>query len=88
MLIVSKTQARHLQLAAQGLLQRPTRRATRAALLATIARMQLLQIDTINIAQAIRASAKWHQTPKIAAEYCDWRELRALLQHVGSEGEV
>ncbi len=49
MLILSKTQARHLQLAAQGLLQRPTRCATRDALLGCIARMQLLQIDTINI---------------------------------------
>ncbi len=49
MLTISPTQARYLQLAAQGLLQRPTRRATRADLLGTIARMQLLQIDTINI---------------------------------------
>ena len=42
-------QARHLQLAAQGLLQAPTKAATRAALRACITRMGLLQIDTIHV---------------------------------------
>jgi uncharacterized protein YcaQ len=42
-------QARCLQLAAQGLLQPPTKAATRAALLACIVRMGLLQIDTIHV---------------------------------------
>lgn len=41
--------ARALQLAAQGLLQRPRRRATRADVLAAIRRMALLQIDTIHV---------------------------------------
>ncbi|ALB71227.1 winged helix-turn-helix domain-containing protein [Cronobacter muytjensii] len=41
--------ARHLHLAAQGLLKKPTRRARSADILATVARMSLLQIDTINI---------------------------------------
>ncbi|ELZ9930639.1 winged helix-turn-helix domain-containing protein [Cronobacter malonaticus] len=41
--------ARHLHLAAQGLLKKPTRRARPADILATITRMSLLQIDTINI---------------------------------------
>ena len=42
-------QARALHLAAQGLLARPRRRARRPDLLAAIARMQLLQIDTIHV---------------------------------------
>ncbi len=42
-------QARCLQLAAQGLLQAPTKSATRAALLTCIERMGLLQIDTIHV---------------------------------------
>ncbi|WP_105645007.1 winged helix-turn-helix domain-containing protein [Cronobacter malonaticus] len=41
--------ARHLHLAVQGLLKKPTRRARPADILATITRMSLLQIDTINI---------------------------------------
>ncbi|EKY3197484.1 YcaQ family DNA glycosylase [Cronobacter turicensis] len=41
--------ARHLHLAAQGLLKKPTRRARPADILSTITRMSLLQIDTINI---------------------------------------
>jgi uncharacterized protein YcaQ len=47
--LLSPAQARHLQLAAQGLLLVPTRSATRLALLRCIARMQLLQIDTIHV---------------------------------------
>ena len=42
-------QARCLQLAAQGLLAPPARAATPAALRRCIARMQLLQIDTIHV---------------------------------------
>lgn len=41
--------ARHLHLAAQGLLQKPRRRARATDITATIAQMSLLQIDTINI---------------------------------------
>lgn len=41
--------ARHLHLAAQGLLKKPRRRARPADILPTIKRMSLLQIDTINI---------------------------------------
>lgn len=41
--------ARHLHLAAQGLLKRPRRRATQSDILSTIQRMSLLQIDTINV---------------------------------------
>lgn len=41
--------ARHLHLAAQGLLQKPRRRAKPTDILPTIQRMSLLQIDTINI---------------------------------------
>jgi uncharacterized protein YcaQ len=42
-------QARCLQLAAQGLLQPPTRAATRGALQACLERIGLLQIDTIHV---------------------------------------
>ncbi|WP_323028831.1 winged helix-turn-helix domain-containing protein [Castellaniella defragrans] len=42
-------QARRLQLAAQGLLTTPRRKATPADLRQCIARMQLLQIDTIHV---------------------------------------
>ena len=42
-------QARNLHLAAQGLLTPARARATRAAVLAQIARMRLLQIDTIHV---------------------------------------
>jgi uncharacterized protein YcaQ len=42
-------QARSLHLAAQGLLQPPTKAATRKALRECIARMGLLQIDTIHV---------------------------------------
>ncbi|WP_276641454.1 winged helix-turn-helix domain-containing protein [Siccibacter turicensis] len=41
--------ARHLHLAAQGLLKKPRRTARPADILATLTRMSLLQIDTINI---------------------------------------
>lgn len=43
------TQARALHLHAQGLLTRPRKRAAKADALAAIARMQLLQIDTIHV---------------------------------------
>ena len=46
---LAAAQARHLQLAAQGLLVPPARRATRLSLLRCIERMQLLQIDTIHV---------------------------------------
>ena len=41
--------ARHLHLAAQGLLRKPSRRARPGDILSTIERISLLQIDTINI---------------------------------------
>lgn len=46
---LSPHQARLLHLAAQGLLARPRRRARKADVLAAIARMRVLQIDTINV---------------------------------------
>lgn len=46
---LSPTAARALHLAAQGLLLPPSRAPTPEDLLATIARMQLLQIDTIHV---------------------------------------
>jgi uncharacterized protein len=46
---LSLIQARHLQLAAQGLLQAPAKVATPLALRRCIERMQLLQIDTIHV---------------------------------------
>lgn len=46
---ISLQTARHLHLAAQGLLRKPTRRARATDILATVQRMSLLQIDTINI---------------------------------------
>jgi uncharacterized protein YcaQ len=46
---LSQQQARHLQLAAQGLLEAPSRTATPLSLRRCIARMQLLQIDTIHV---------------------------------------
>ncbi|WP_314418293.1 winged helix-turn-helix domain-containing protein [Pseudescherichia vulneris] len=46
---LSLTAARHLHLAAQGLLKKPRCRARPADILTTIQRMSLLQIDTINI---------------------------------------
>ncbi len=47
--ILTLAQARHLQLAAQGLLTTPRRTATQLALRQCIAQMQLLQIDTISV---------------------------------------
>jgi len=46
---ISAHQARLVHLAAQGLLARPRRRARKADVLATIERMRILQIDTINV---------------------------------------
>ena len=46
---LSLMDARHLHLAAQGLLKKTRRRGCPADILATISRMSLLQIDTINI---------------------------------------
>lgn len=46
---LSLSAARHLHLAAQGLLKKPRRRAQPADILSTVQRMSLLQIDTINI---------------------------------------
>jgi uncharacterized protein YcaQ len=48
-LSLSPDQVRLVQLAAQGLLTPPRRRARKADVLGTIARMQLLQIDTIHV---------------------------------------
>jgi uncharacterized protein YcaQ len=47
--MISQEQARALHLAAQGLLQPAPKAASRVALRNTIARMQLLQIDTIHV---------------------------------------
>lgn len=49
MTALTQIQARHLQLAAQGLLAAPERVATPPALRRCIERMQLLQIDTIHV---------------------------------------
>ncbi|KJN32235.1 winged helix-turn-helix domain-containing protein [Enterobacter sichuanensis] len=49
LLQLSLSAARHLHLAAQGLLKKPRRRAQPADILSTVQRMSLLQIDTINI---------------------------------------
>jgi uncharacterized protein YcaQ len=46
---ISHQQARNLQLAAQGLLARPRRQARKADVLAAIAEMRALQIDTIHV---------------------------------------
>lgn len=46
---LSLQQARHLHLAAQGLLAPPRGRAKRSSVLAAIERMRLLQIDTIHV---------------------------------------
>lgn len=46
---LSAQQARHLHLAAQGLLAQPRRCARKADLLAAIERMRVLQIDTIHV---------------------------------------
>lgn len=48
-IVLSQQQARLLHLAAQGLLTRRRRRAGKADVLAAIAAMQLLQIDTIHV---------------------------------------
>ena len=47
--LLSLADARNLHLAAQGLLNKPRRRASLEDIPATISRMSLLQIDTINI---------------------------------------
>lgn len=47
--MLSLTAARHLHLAAQGLLKKPRRRPKPGDILSTIQRMSLLQIDTINV---------------------------------------
>ncbi|MDR2012944.1 MAG: winged helix DNA-binding domain-containing protein [Rhodanobacter sp.] len=46
---IGAQQARHLHLAAQGLLTRPRRRARKSDVLAAIERMRVLQIDTIHV---------------------------------------
>jgi uncharacterized protein len=46
---LSLEQARHLQLAAMGLLEAPTKLATKADVLAAIRAMHVLQIDTISV---------------------------------------
>ncbi|MBA7933074.1 YcaQ family DNA glycosylase [Klebsiella sp. RHBSTW-00215] len=48
-LSLSLKEARHLHLAAQGLLKKPSRRARPEDILQTIQQMSLLQIDTINV---------------------------------------
>lgn len=48
-LSLSLQEARHLHLAAQGLLKKPRRRARPGDILQTIKQMSLLQIDTINV---------------------------------------
>lgn len=49
---LSLNEARHLHLAAQGLLKKPRRRARPKDILSTIQQMSLLQIDTINVVAA------------------------------------
>lgn len=46
---LSLKEARHLHLAAQGLLKKPRRRARASDILQTVQQMSLLQIDTINV---------------------------------------
>ncbi len=48
-LSLSLKEARHLHLAAQGLLKKPRRRAKPGDILQSIKQMSLLQIDTINV---------------------------------------
>ncbi|MEO8459635.1 MAG: crosslink repair DNA glycosylase YcaQ family protein [Dokdonella sp.] len=68
---MSIPQARVLHLAAQGLLQPPRRRATRAALLDAIERMQLLQIDTIHVVARSPYLVLFSRVGKYAQDWLD-----------------
>ncbi len=62
---LSLNEARHLHLAAQGLLKKPRRRARPKDILSTIQQMSLLQIDTINV--VARAAPTWCCSAVLAA---------------------
>ncbi len=61
---LSLNEARHLHLAAQGLLKKPRRRARPKDILSTIQQMSLLQIDTINV---VAAAPTWCCSAVLAA---------------------
>ncbi len=61
---LSLNEARHLHLAAQGLLKKPRRRARPKDILSTIQQMSLLQIDTINV---VARSPYWCCSAVLAA---------------------
>jgi uncharacterized protein YcaQ len=75
-LSLGAAQARLLHVAAQGLLHKPRARATPAALEAVIARMQLLQIDTIHV---VARSPYLVLFSRLGAYPQAW--LEALLEH-------
>ncbi len=58
---LSLADARNLHLAAQGLLNKPRRQASLEDIPATISRMSLLQIDTINDLPHVLAANRYHQ---------------------------
>lgn len=76
---LSLTAARHLHLAAQGLLKKPRRRATSTDILPAIQRMSLLQIDTINIVARSPYLVLFSRLGKYSPQWLDEALLRGEL---------
>ncbi|MEW6736271.1 MAG: crosslink repair DNA glycosylase YcaQ family protein [Acidobacteriota bacterium] len=70
-LSLTHTAAQRLMLAAQGLAQRPKQAATKADVLATIRRMGVLQIDTINVVARSPYLVLWSRLANYQASWLD-----------------
>jgi uncharacterized protein YcaQ len=68
---ISQTEARQMHLAAQGLSARPPHAATKGTVLEAIRRMQLVQIDTINVVARSQYLVLWSRIGSYTAEWLD-----------------
>lgn len=80
---LSLADARNLHLAAQGLLNKPRRRASLEDIPATISRMSLLQIDTINIVARSPYLVLFSRLGNYPAQWLDDSLARGELMDTG-----
>lgn len=85
---LSLADARNLHLAAQGLLNKPRRQASLEDIPATISRMSLLQIDTINIVARSPYLVLFSRLGNYPAQWLDESLARGELMEYWAHGRV